>query len=136
MTEFALSWLRPWWLIAYLPLLLCALVWWKSRRGRSDWTQVVDVALQPYVLESEADRSSFSPFALFFTWALVIAMLAGPVWEKTEVPVFEAHPAVVALLDLSPSMRVDDVKPDRLSRANRLSSIVGSRDHASTRESS
>ncbi len=117
MTELELSWLRPWWLLALLPLALIAIKWWRSRAGRSDWTAYVDVALQPYVIESGSDRATRAPLALFVAWAASIVILAGPVWDQTEVAVFEAHPAVVALFDLSPSMRLDDVKPDRLSRA-------------------
>ena len=77
----------------------------------------MDVALQPYVIESGAGSSKRASWILFLVWAIAIIILAGPVWEKTEVPVFAARPAVVTLFDLSPSMRLDDVKPDRLSRA-------------------
>lgn len=117
MTDVGLFWLRPWWLLALLPLVLVALQWWRTRAANSDWTRYVDVALQPYVIESGAAASARAPWFLFVIWAITIILLAGPVWEKTEVPVFEARPAVVALFDLSPSMRLDDVKPDRLSRA-------------------
>ena len=117
MTEVGLSWLRPWWLIALLPLAILAIQWWRTQGSNSDWARYVDVALQPYVIESGAGSSKRASWILFLVWAIAIIILAGPVWEKTEVPVFAARPAVVTLLDLSPSMRLDDVKPDRLSRA-------------------
>jgi len=44
-------------------------------------------------------------------------MLAGPVWEQHEVPVFQAQQAEVVLFDLSRSMLADDIAPDRLTRA-------------------
>ena len=117
MTDFELSWLRPWWLIALLPLTVLVIQWWRTNGGTSDWERYVDVALQPYVIESGAGSSKRASWILFLGWAIAIIILAGPVWEKTEVPVFAARPAVVTLFDLSPSMRLDDVKPDRLSRA-------------------
>ncbi len=117
MTDVGLFWLRPWWLLAMLPLVLLAIHWWRKASVNSDWTRYVDVALQPYVIESGTGSSARTPWILFLAWTLAVVILAGPVWEKTEVPVFEARPAVVALFDLSPSMRLDDVKPDRLSRA-------------------
>jgi len=109
--------LRPFWLWAYLPLLLLVIFWWRRRQPLGNWDALVDKQLQAYVIESGSERRSWAPLLMFAVWALCILLLAGPVWEQQEVPVFEAEESEVVLLDLSRSMLTDDIKPDRLTRA-------------------
>ena len=117
MAEAALHWLRPWWLLALLPLAAATFWWWRQRSSVSAWETVVDQALQPYVIEAGNARRRWSPLALMGVWLLTTLVLAGPVWQQREVPVFEAQQAAVILFDLSASMLTDDIKPNRLVRA-------------------
>lgn len=117
MSDSEFSFLRPDWLWALLPVLLLAVHWWRRRQAPSAWDSLVDVELQAYVIEPGSERNSRAPLALFAAWALCVLLLAGPVWEQQDVPVFEAEDAEVVLLDLSRSMLTDDVKPNRLTRA-------------------
>lgn len=116
-SEVTFQWLRPLWLWGFVPLVL--LLGFRLRRtaGNSAWEQLVDPQLQPYVIDGEASRKNRTPWLLFAAWALSLLMLAGPVWEQQEVPVFQAPKAEVVLFDLSRSMFLDDVAPDRLTRA-------------------
>lgn len=113
----SLHWLRPLWLLALLPLI--AAWWWVLRRGvgSSAWESYVDPALQPYVLAPASKRSHLGVHALFFTWFLALIVLAGPVWEQQPVPVYEARPSMVVVMDISPSMDLDDLAPSRIERA-------------------
>lgn len=120
-----LQWLRPMWLWGFIPLIAFILYWLTKRSAGSVWDSVVDPQLRPYVIEGEATRSDRSPLLLFAAWALALVMLAGPVWEQQDVPVFQAQQAEVVLLDLSGSMLADDLAPSRLARARfKLSDLL------------
>ena len=127
MSEFDLHWLRPLWLWCLLPLVL-TLVYWLRRMGESSaWHRVIDEKLHSYVIDGNVTKRKWAPVALFTGWALAILMLAGPVWDKQDVPVFQALQAEVVLFDLSRSMMVDDIAPNRLTRARfKLADLLGS----------
>ena len=125
MIETGLTWLRPVWLLGFISLLLLALYWLRQRKDRSNWDAFVDPELQRYVIEQSPPEKRGAPLLLFFAWALSLLLLAGPVWEQQEVPVFQAEQAEVILFDLSRSMRADDVPPNRLTRARfKLSDLL------------
>jgi Ca-activated chloride channel homolog len=113
----ALHWLRPIWLLGVLPLL--AAWWWVVRQHRTvnAWESWVDPELQPYVLSDEGTRSNATTHTLFTAWLAGLLVLAGPVWEQQPVPVFESRPAIVLVVDVSPSMTLDDLPPSRMQRA-------------------
>lgn len=117
MMDAALQWMRPEWLWGFVPLLVIIVFWFRLRSNNGGWESFVDPALQPYVIEAQPGSRHRAPILLFAAWALALLMLAGPVWQQREVPVFEAEKAEVIVFDLSLSMRADDVKPDRLTRA-------------------
>lgn len=117
MNESDFQWLRPLWLWVFLPLLIILAVWLRRGVGASAWDGVVDPELQPYVIDGDSSRGASWPLALFSGWALALVLLAGPVWQKQEVPVFQAQQAELVLFDLSRSMLSDDIAPNRLTRA-------------------
>lgn len=113
-----LQWLRPEWLWGLLPLSMMLLAYWlRLRKVGSAWEQLVDPQLQKYVIEKDEHKKALGPLGLFLAWAVMLLMMAGPVWQKQEVPVFQAQQAEIILFDLSRSMLSDDVAPDRLTRA-------------------
>lgn len=116
LTEF--HFLRPWWLLALLPL--AAFPWLLSRRQRdaSDWAEHVDEALRPYVLVGTGSaRSRLSTWLAGAIGLLAIVALAGPAWERLPAPAFRNLSAMVIVLDLSWAMEATDLKPSRLERA-------------------
>lgn len=118
MITVGLQWLRPEWLWGLLPLSLMLLTYWlRLRKAGSAWEQLVDPQLQAYVIEKDGGKKTLGPLGLFLAWTLMLLMMAGPVWQKQEVPVFQAQQAEVILFDLSRSMLSDDLAPDRLTRA-------------------
>lgn len=116
MTDF--HFLRPWWLLAILPL--AALLWrlYRRRRRSGGWKHICDEALLPYVLIGREGRAGFYPLLIAALGGLAaILALAGPVWERLPAPAFRNIAAVVIVLDLSSSMDAADLKPSRLERA-------------------
>lgn len=116
MAEF--HFLRPGWLLAFIPLAL--LLCWLARRARAGgaWEGVCDVALLPHILAAGRGRAGRAPlFLLGLGAALGIIALAGPAWERLPRPVFERQAALVIALDLSYSMYAQDIQPSRLERA-------------------
>lgn len=112
--------LRPLWLLA-LPVGW-ALAWlWLGggKRAQGGWSRVVDEPLKPHVLSRpDATRSRLTPLAaVLAAWTFAVLGLAGPTFERVEVPAFRADDALVVALDLSRSMNAADVEPDRLTRA-------------------
>ena len=112
--------IRPWWLLSLLPALLLLLLLWRNVRGGQGWQQVIDPALLPHLLDQQTIASSRSPFpALLLTWVIAALALAGPSWEKIPQPILQKQDALVLVLDLSFSMYVEDLQPNRLQRAER-----------------
>lgn len=116
MTDF--HFLRPWWLLALLPL--AGLLWahYRQRRGGGDWREFCDPALLPHILIGAPARSARLPLWLAFLGGLLAVLaLAGPAWERLPAPVFRNLSALVVVLDLSMAMDAADLKPTRLGRA-------------------
>lgn len=117
MNELSLDFLRPWWLLGLVPWIVATLFALKRQHLSSGWEQVVDPALQPYVIEPGNTNSSIHKWLLLLGWLICLLTLSGPVWERQEIPVFQGQQAQVVLFDLSRSMYSDDVKPSRVARA-------------------
>lgn len=116
LTDFHL--LRPLWLLAILPALLAA--WWLYRQEKNtgSWQQVIAPELLPFLVDGTTvkQRRSLVTGALI-AWLLATVAMSGPTWERTPLPVHKQENALVVLFDLSPSMLVQDLKPNRLTRA-------------------
>lgn len=116
MTEW--HFLRPFWLLALLPLAW--LIWRMAKPAfsRSNWNLVCDPHLLPYILhQPKHPTATFTPWFVAVPGVLLILAMAGPVWQQRPQPIFYTHSALVLLLDLSHSMDATDLKPSRLTRA-------------------
>jgi hypothetical protein len=117
-----LHFLRPYWFLALVPLLLILIgLWvglWRARRAGTAWQGLVDAHLLPHLLVGEPGRPRRLPLVLLaLAWLMGVVALAGPVRERLPQPVFSTTAKRVILLDLSPSMNAADVAPSRLARA-------------------
>lgn len=107
--------LRPW-ALALIPLLVL-MVFFAQRQlnSQSAWKQWIDPQLLPQMLVQDEGKQWRFPWWLA---ALVLSAgavgLAGPSWEKLPQPVIQKQNALVVILDLSPSMNSQDIKPSRL----------------------
>jgi len=121
--------LRPFWLIALLPL--AALIWqlMKSKYASGSWRTLVDPELLHHLLTSKVrtgHKRLLVPVALVGIVAVIA--LAGPTWEKVSQPVYKQRAGLVIALDLSRSMDVNDIKPSRLTRArHKIADILSQR---------
>lgn len=110
---------RPYWFIALLPVVILILLSVRNKLARGNWSDVCDDALLPFILQETNKNLSrrWSSLALSTASVLAIIALAGPTWERLPTPVFRNDAAVVIALDLSRSMNATDIKPSRLVRA-------------------
>jgi len=111
--------LTPSWLLLLPPLWL--LLWRLARTSlrQSMWSRVCDSHLlrkmQAVDTTVNAYRWLIWPLAIILTLAILAA--AGPSWRQQTHPLMESASARIIALDLSPSMRVEDVKPSRFAQA-------------------
>ena len=111
-------WLRPAWLWL-LPAALILVGWlWRHQHSRNNWQAHVDAQLLPLLLDGQQNRQTRLPFIVLLVGLLIAALaMAGPSWEKIAQPVHKTESALIVMLDLSPSMLAEDLKPSRLVRA-------------------
>jgi Ca-activated chloride channel family protein len=109
--------LHPAWLLCLPPLLWWAISSTWRRRQRGAWAQVVDADLLPALRLQAAERSG-SPWPLVaLAWTCAALALAGPAWQRVPSAAFRVPDDWVIVLDLSPTMSVADVSPNRVTRA-------------------
>ena len=119
MTGFdAFHFLRPEWLLA-LPLI--ALVWWIIRRRAESETSVGEL-VAPHLREPLTVNSGTSSGARPVDGVAVAAMAlalaaAGPTWSKQPSPWFAETAPLVVAVEVTDSMRANDLLPTRLDRA-------------------
>ncbi|PID46408.1 MAG: hypothetical protein CSB47_04385, partial [Proteobacteria bacterium] len=108
----------PYW-FTLLPVVLL-LAWWLTRNkaGGQAWQHFIDERLRPFVISGESQgRRHWLHHLVLLGSVLAIIALAGPSWQKRELPAFQTQQGLVLGLDLSSSMLADDVTPNRLVRA-------------------
>ena len=110
--------IRPYWLLAFLPLMAFIVLSVKNKLQQGSWQAVCDPELLPFVLQQKDIKQSRLPLISSSLAAVIcIIALAGPTWERIPTPVFRNAAALVIALDLSRSMDTTDIKPSRLERA-------------------
>ncbi len=120
------------WLLLALPPLL--LVIWRAVRSSASWSKVIDAHLLPHLI-SEAGKNAASKnhWWIILWFALVVFAMAGPSFQKIEVPVFQRADALVIVLDLSASMAAADIQPSRVQRAKqKIMDLLADRDEGVT----
>lgn len=115
MTELVL--LRPYWLVALLPLIWLGWKRWHQDQHHSGWKAWLATEFQPYLLQKSHATQPKSPFiVLALIWLAMVIALAGPSWHNEEIPAQKNQAATVIVLDLSLSMYADDLQPNRITR--------------------
>jgi len=114
--------IRPYWLLALIPVLILLWFLYKNLNHGNNWRQAVDKHLLPHLLiknhgVASSWRNYWFLYVLALIWLIAIFALAGPSWSKRPQPVYRSQVAKVILLDLSQSMFAQDIKPNRLTRA-------------------
>jgi Ca-activated chloride channel family protein len=110
--------IRPMWLVA-IPLL--AIIWWLVRRREAATTLVGDLVathLADALTVNPSGRNGFRPVDGVVIAAITMAVAAaGPTWSKQPSPWFAETAPLVIAIEVSDSMRSNDLQPTRLDRA-------------------
>ncbi len=110
--------LRPWWLLALLLPLAGYLRFFAGLKNVSAWEGVCDQKLLDFLLVRGSSRQrSLVANLLFVGMAGAIVALAGPAWQKKDVPAFAPENPVMFLLNMSSDMDNTDITPNRLTRS-------------------
>ena len=110
--------LRPWWSLALVPILLTIVLQWR----RADQTRGWQTVIAPHLLEALRVRQFrnhwFNPVSLsLVVMGLMIIILMGPSWRQQVSPLTRDEAALIVILDVSASMQQRDIQPSRLQRA-------------------
>ena len=112
-----LHWREPLWLwLAAVPLLFA---WWRSRR-RARLLRYADAELLPWAASLSAAGGRMAARAGSMRWPLLLLALGRSHCPLPELRAGQATRhllTVIAVLDVSASMRATDINPDRLARA-------------------
>jgi len=110
--------LRPAWLLAF-PLI--GLAWWLARRREAGSTSIGEFVaphLRDALTVNRHDRFRLRPVDGVAVTALLVAMAAaGPTWSKQQSPWFAETAPLIVAIEVSDSMRSNDLPPTRLDRA-------------------
>jgi Ca-activated chloride channel homolog len=111
--------LQPLWLMLLPALWL--LIWMQARRagGESIWQQVCDAHLLAAMTAGQARGAGrgLATWLLGGVLSIGIVAAAAPSWSSLSHPIMEATSARVVVLDLSRSMLVEDIRPNRYQHA-------------------
>ncbi|HEY7119567.1 MAG TPA: VWA domain-containing protein [Tepidisphaeraceae bacterium] len=110
--------IRPWWLLALIPLGLLTWVLVRRQRVQRGWHGVVAPHLLPFLLRGQARRARISPLLLIATgWTLAVLAIAGPTWRREPAPFADDTAPLAIVVKVTPSMMTQDVQPSRLGRS-------------------
>jgi Ca-activated chloride channel family protein len=109
--------LRPLALLGLIPaLLLVALAQWR-KRSAGNWESVINPELLPFLMQGDDVKKQSGIYWVLVAWIIACLSLAGPTWQQLPQPVHKKDAALILIMDLSPSMLAEDIKPSRLARA-------------------
>lgn len=110
--------LRPWWWLALLPLMLIFFLYRQQHRSSDAWQEVCDAHLLPQLLLNQTKQQArYWLWLLLGMWLIAVFALAGPTWRYRVQPTYQKQISRMVLLDLSPASLSTDLPPSRLLRA-------------------
>jgi Ca-activated chloride channel homolog len=130
----ALHFLRPHWLWMTLavPVFYLSLAIRDNVRAR--WKRFIDPELLDHLIVSRRRRWRFRPVHLLSLLIAIAAIaVAGPTWQREQLPFNEDKAPLVIALDLSATMNAIDLTPTRLERAKlKLRDLIAKRNGGRT----
>ncbi|MFI4919264.1 MAG: VWA domain-containing protein [Legionellales bacterium] len=110
--------LRPWCFLALVPLLGLILLLWRQQPRLHAWANICDSHLLAHLIQRKGQgKRMFSLFFLFLSAFFMVISGAGPTWVKLPVATYKFIQPRVLVLDMSEHMLLQDLSPNRLSRA-------------------
>ena len=130
----AFHFLRPLALLGVIPALLLAAWYFLRRAGSELFESLLSAELQTALLSGgKGAKAWLTPACIATLLGLGAIAVAGPTWQRQEIPARELDDALVVLLDLSLSMYAQDVQPSRLDRAQlELADLLNLREEGTT----
>ncbi|MEM7564320.1 MAG: VWA domain-containing protein [Pseudomonadota bacterium] len=118
-TQVDFHFLNPEWLLA-IPVVWLLIAFFAVRyRQSAMWEKVCDPILLKHMRTGNPKNRFSRPLVsiLMVVTTLTLIAIAGPSWRSNPQALFESGKARVIALDLSQQMLVQDIKPNRFSRA-------------------
>ncbi|WP_150467666.1 vWA domain-containing protein [Francisella sp. SYW-9] len=111
--------LRPWWLLALVPVVILVILLFKYSAKSNSWSKHCDSHLLEHVTIGQDSKTNKTliPVVFLVLWSVAVFALAGPTYKHKDIPVFQKNFSRVIALDVSKSMDTADVSPSRLERA-------------------
>ena len=110
--------LRPEWLWLTIPIILGFVLLWLGNADKNKWKSKISSHLQPYMFSRGNPRALAYILGLYLISGLLMLLAAsGPAWKLKEIPGAVSEARLIIAMDLSRSMLVDDIQPNRLERA-------------------
>lgn len=130
----AFHFIRPEWLLI-LPLL--GLIWWFARRTLTGNTEVGDLIAphlrQALIVNSQSGNRLRAVDGVILSGCFLALAAAGPTWSRIPSPWFSETAPLVIAVEVSDSMRANDVLPTRLDRARfKILDLIAARTGART----
>ena len=124
--------LQPLWLLMLAPTWLLIWAYIRQARRKAAWARYCDAHLLAYMTAGQSMSSSHALPAWILGGVLSIGIFsaAAPSWSRLSDPVTQATDARIIVLDLSRSMLVQDVKPNRYAHAVAAASEILASDYA------
>lgn len=126
--------LRPYWLIAFLPLGLVLALVMRQQREDGRWGAVIAPHLLKHLIVRPDSAWGLKPIHLIAAGTgLAIIALSGPTWRREVPPFVEDKGSLMIALAVTPSMMQRDVPPSRLERAKqKIRDLLAARGRART----
>lgn len=114
----SLHFIRPWSLLACIPLFILMLHLWRQNTRLPAWSAICDEHLLAALTNNKGEsRRHFSLGLLGISGLFMIIALSGPSWIKLPTPVYKQIQPRVVVLDMTETMLDTQLQPDRLTRA-------------------
>lgn len=124
--------LRPWWLLALVPVGLILIVLLRREQNDLKWTAAIAPNLLKYMTVTPDRRWHVRPVWLVaLVLGLAVVALSGPTWRRELPPFVEDKAPLMIALDLSASMGGTDIAPSRLERGKqKIRDLLAARGNA------
>jgi Ca-activated chloride channel family protein len=109
--------IRPEWLLGFIPVLILSALFWRKHSQQSAWKQYIAPHLSQLLISKTVEKSHQPKWLLIASWIVAVIALSGPALNKQNLPVFATEQGRVLIMDMSQSMYATDLSPNRLSYA-------------------
>jgi len=107
------------WLLAFLPVIAVA-AYFGYLRSRARLQSLVGTYIRDEFFEALVFKRFLSGFAFTLTLAFLVVALSDPHWGERSIEDERRGLEIVYLIDVSNSMRAEDILPNRITRSREV----------------